>query len=106
MDIIENPFSIEFIKDNNSYYYNKPNYKGYNYLNLLKKLYDLNITRVRIGIKTCNIVSDKKILIKLKKKFGYNNVVFTGSYKDYIYQYNINLMNNNEYLNFKILNQL
>lgn len=106
MEIIENEFSIEIINNNNNFFYSKPSYKGYDYLSLIKKLYELNITQIRIGIKSCNIVSDKKILTKLKKSFGNKKVFFTGSYKEKIYQYNIILLTENDYLNFKKMNQI
>lgn len=103
MEIIEKDFSVEIINENKKYLYNKPMYKGYDYIYLTKKLCELNITKARIGIKTCNIVSNNKILTKLKKIFG-ENVSFTGSYKDKIYQYNIVLLNDEDYLNFKKIN--
>lgn len=90
MEIIENEYYIEVIKDDKIYHYNKSS-KEYDYRNLAISLSDLDIKNVRIGINSCNIVSKKSILKRLKSIFGKNKVSFTGSYKDKIYQYNIKL---------------
>ena len=101
MEIIENKLYVDIIKNNIKYHYNKPDFIGYDYLNLIKILCELNIDKVRIGIKTCNIVSEVKILNKLRINFGKKNVIFTGDYKNKIYQYNIRLLNDNEYNKFR-----
>jgi hypothetical protein len=106
MEINESPVLVEIDYKDKKYFFNKPSYKGYDYVNLSKKMVELDIDQIRIGIKTCNIVSNTKILMKLKKLFGYKNVSFTGSYKDKIYQYNIKFMNDKEFDSFKKINQL
>lgn len=101
MKIIEKDSYIEVLKDNNIYHYSKPNYVFYDYLNLIKTLINLDIYQIRVGIKSCNVVSNKKTLNKLKTFFSKNRVKFTGSYENKIYQYSIEILNDIEYKKFK-----
>ena len=100
MKIFEYDNYIEIYDKEYYFHYNKPNYNKYNYLYLVKSLFELNIFIFKIGIRSCNLESNKKCLTKLKKIFGKDRVIFSGSYKQNIYTYRIIIFDDNEYKNF------
>lgn len=95
MEIIEHECRIEVFKDNKRFSIIKPSFEAYDYVDLVKKLVNLGIYQIRIGFKSCNVVSEKKILTKLKKLFP-NRVIFHGNYKFKNYSYNIKILNEKE----------
>ena len=96
MEIIEHECRIEVFEGNKHFSVIKPSFNAYNYINLVEKLVNLGVFQIKIGFKSCNIVSEKKILTKLKKVFNKNKIVFHGDYKFKNYSYNIQILNEKE----------